>query len=203
MPYYIKRKKDGEEESPKPRKPLRRTPLKRVSDKKRKEMEEGKAKPVTSVKKASKPRTKKKSTLIRELDRVFSLYIRKRDCKEFGGRYGRCISCGQIKPFADLDAGHYYSRTKMSVRYSEANVSAECKFCNRFSADHLIGYREHLIRKIGQQRFDLLTYEAQQVKKYDEWELEQMIKYYKVKTDELDAPESSLLSGNRLRLSGR
>ena len=44
----------------------------------------------------------------------------------------------------------------MATRWDEQNCHSECKFCNRFSADHLIAYQANLIRKIGQGRFDLL-----------------------------------------------
>lgn len=50
--------------------------------------------------------------------------------------------------------------------------------CNRFSADHLIGYRANLIRKIGTQRYQLLEAKAHQTKKWSCFELEQLIKYY-------------------------
>lgn len=353
MPYYIKKDKE-DDERPK-RKPLRRTPLKRVSDKRMAELKAGKSKPVTSVKKASKPKSRKKSTLIRELDKVFSLYVRMRDSKEFGFKYFRCISCGQVKSFDQGDAGHFYSRTRMSVRFNENNVNMECAYCmtpkakvvlangkkirlrhvhvgqallafdesplwnldaikvypngydnepelverrfktayvthvekwkdmiyrvtlesgkkidvtrlhlwltkrgwidtaclyegvdeiciprykkgaefdesfdytldkvisvrmlrkgsvvimetstrtfigdgcamhncNRFSADHLIGYRENLIHKIGKQSFDMLTVEANMSRQWHEFELEQMIKYYRARTQQLVEEEKT------------
>lgn len=57
--------------------------------------------------------------------------------------------------------------------------------CNRFSADHLIGYRENLIKKIGVQRFKLLEVKAHETKKWSCFELEQLIKYYKALGDKL------------------
>lgn len=68
----------------------------------------------------------------------------------------------------------------MTTRFDEDNVSSECRFCNRFSADHLIGYRENLIKKIGTQRFQLLEVKAHSIKKWSCFELEQLIKYYTV-----------------------
>ena len=51
--------------------------------------------------------------------------------------------------------------------------------CNRFKADHMIGYRENLIAKIGQQYFDLLKVKAASNTKISDFEYEQLIKYYK------------------------
>ena len=91
------------------------------------------------------------STLRDKLDTVFSKYIRLRDAMPSGTF--RCISCGKIKPLDQADAGHYFSRIHMNTRFDEDNVHAECRYCNRFSADHLVGYRENLIKKIGEQSF--------------------------------------------------
>lgn len=117
------------------------------------------------------------SALVTRLDTVFSKYIRLRDTMS-GGVF-RCISCGKIKPVAQADAGHYHSRRHMGTRFDEDNCHAECRYCNRFSADHIIGYRENLIKKIGGQRFALLEVKARQSCKYSHFEIEQLIKYYR------------------------
>lgn len=120
---------------------------------------------------------KKKTNLVAKLDRIFSIYIRLRDTMPNG--YFKCISCGQFKKFEQADCGHFFSRTHMATRYDEDNCNAECSACNRFSADHLIGYREHLIEKIGKNRFDILSWKAHQMKKWSDFELEAMINHYK------------------------
>lgn len=128
-------------------------------------------------------KVKKKPDYKRKLDEVFSKYIRLRDCMPNG--YFRCISCGQMKPFEQADAGHYFSRTHLSTRFDETNVNAECKYCNRFKADHLVGYRRNLIAKVGQQRFDLLEWKHSQPCKYTEFEYKELIKRYQAKIKEL------------------
>lgn len=125
------------------------------------------------------------SSLVKKLDKEFSLFIRLRDSKAFGFKAFKCISCGQIKPFEKADCGHYYSRVKMSTRFDEDNAHAECSACNRYRADHLDGYRENLIKKIGQPRFDVLRYRSNQTKKWSAFELESLIKYYKEQNKKL------------------
>lgn len=124
----------------------------------------------------------KRTDYIKKLDKVFSEYIRLRDSL---GNYFRCISCGQMKPYGQADCGHYHSRTHMATRFDEDNCHAECRSCNRFKADHLIGYREHLIAKIGQSRFDLLAFKASQTKKWSDFELKALIEHYKDKVTQL------------------
>lgn len=57
--------------------------------------------------------------------------------------------------------------------------------CNRFSADHIIGYRENLIRKIGSQRFQLLEVKAHETRKWSHFELEMLVKYYRALVEKL------------------
>ena len=123
------------------------------------------------------------STLIDKLDTVFSKYIRLRDAMPSG--MFRCISCGQIKPLEQADCGHYYSRTHMGTRFDEDNCNAECRFCNRFKADHMIGYRENLEKKIGSQRLALLSVKANGIHKFAHFEIEQLIKYYRIRVEML------------------
>lgn len=137
----------------------------------------------TAKKEVKKTTSKSKPNLVKKLDRLFSLYIRLRDAMPNG--YVRCISCGKIKTFDDVDCGHFYSRTHMSTRFDEDNCNAECKFCNRFSADHLIAYQTNLIRKIGISRFEKLGLKAKSTCHWLDSELEERIKYYSQKVNEL------------------
>lgn len=137
----------------------------------------------TAEKGVKKTTSKSKPNLVKKLDRLFSLYIRLRDAMPNG--YVRCISCGKIKTFDDVDCGHFYSRTHMSTRFDEDNCNAECKFCNRFSADHLIAYQTNLIRKIGISRFEKLGLKAKSTCHWLDSELEDRIKYYSQKVNEL------------------
>ena len=123
-----------------------------------------------------KKRTKRKPDLVKKLDRVFSLYIRLRDAMPSG--FVRCISCGKIKRFEDVDCGHYFSRTHMATRFDEDNCNAGCRSCNRMSADHLIGYRKNLVAKIGLNRIDRLDVLAHSQKHWLDSELEEKIRYY-------------------------
>lgn len=131
---------------------------------------------------------KKKSpslmTYVRKLDKVFSRYIRLRDAMPNGTF--RCISCGQIKHISKADCGHYYSRRHMNTRYDEDNCHAECSYCNRMCGDHLLGYRDNLIKKIGENRVLYLKVKANETKKWSCFELEHLINYYKILADKLE-----------------
>lgn len=127
-------------------------------------------------KKSSLPKKNGGVDLVKKLDRVFAYYIRLRDIMPNG--MGECISCGKIKPYRELDCGHFYGRTNMATRFDEDNCNCECRGCNRASSDHLIFYQENLIKKIGIARFSSLREKAHSTKKWEAEELQRMIDYY-------------------------
>lgn len=112
-----------------------------------------------------------------KLDKEFSQYIRLRDCMPNG--FFRCISCGQIKPFAQADCGHYINRQHMSTRFDEMNCNAQCRHCNRFDEGNIQGYRKGLVQKYGEQAVVLLEAKKNQHRKYSDFEYEALIKHYK------------------------
>lgn len=122
---------------------------------------------------------------MRKLDKVFSLYIRLRDSAAYNFKYFRCISCGQIKPFEQMDCGHFISRTHQATRFDEENAHGECRFCNRFSADHIIAYQRNLEAKIGKDRVDMLLARGRMTKKWSAFELQLLIKHYQQEVDKM------------------
>ena len=126
----------------------------------------------------NKPSTKKTPNFKVKLDKVFSLYIRYRDCMPNG--CFRCISCGQIKPFNQADCGHYINRQHMATRFSEMNCNAQCRKCNRFDEGNIQGYRKGLISKYGERNVDLLELKKNTTRRYSDFEYKELIKYYTV-----------------------
>lgn len=122
-------------------------------------------------------KVKKKPDLKAKLDREFSLYVRLRDAMP--GGWFRCVSCGEIKPFAQADCGHYINRQHMSTRFDEMNCNAQCRKCNRFMEGNPQGYRQGLVAKYGERQVLLLEAKKNQARKYSDFEYEQLIKYYK------------------------
>lgn len=148
-----------------------------------------KRKPKKAKEKAPRERKPSVQTLVRKLDSIFSLFIRLRDSRPYGYKYFRCISCGQIKPFEQMDCGHFIGRMHMMTRFDEENAHGECKGCNRFSPDHMIYYQRNLEQKIGKGRMDMLIARGRGTKKWTPWELEILIKHY---TEEVNKMKKDL-----------
>ena len=147
--------------------PLKKTPIKR--------------KPW--VKKAEKAGISKPK-LIKELDAWFSRYIRLKYSDSRG--YCRCISCGKVYFWKEIQNGHYMSRRYMSTRFSEDNCRPQGVECNIFNQGAIQMYRRALIKEIGEQRVDLIEVRARQENKnWSLFELKQLIEYYKKEVEKL------------------
>lgn len=134
-----------------------------------------------------KPKKQSIPTLVRKLDEVFSKYIRLRDSRPFGYKAFRCISCGQVKPYDQMDCGHFIGRKNMATRFDENNCHGECRSCNRFSADHMIYYQRNLEQKIGVDKVDMIVARGHSTKKWTSWELEILITHYKEEVKRMEA----------------
>ena len=116
------------------------------------------------------------SKLKGDVQKVFNAYIRQRD-------EGKpCISTGQY--FEKKDCGHFFpASTHDGLRFDEDNAHGESIRANRFDEGHLIGYRDNLLERIGQERFDALYERAAEYKKngykWSRWELEEIKEKYK------------------------
>ena len=109
--------------------------------------------------------------------RHFHKFIRNRDQEK------PCISCGK---YTTLQAGHFYSAGhNPSVKFNEDNVHGQCKRCNYFLSGNLLPYKQNLIKKIGQERFDKITLNVEMSKKFgykwDRFYLIDVINKYKGK----------------------
>lgn len=128
---------------------------------------------------SSKKRQPSHSTLVKRLDKVFSQYIRLRDSDANG--YCKCISCGRVYYWKDIQNGHYMSRRYLSTRFDELNCNAQCVACNIFNQGNIQMYRQNLIKKIGEKNVDYLEYKARATTKhYAVFELQELIKYYTI-----------------------
>jgi len=114
--------------------------------------------------------------LTEKAQKVFNAYIRQRDSKD---GYFTCISCFKTLPVESMNAGHYVPVKGGSfLRFHEDNVNGECQRCNGFDEFHLVGYRKHLLLKIGKKRVEWLENNRTKVHKWDRGDLEDIITLY-------------------------
>ena len=141
-----------------PRKPIKRS-VARPSVKKVK----------TPTKK--KPKAKTRSYYVKQLDSVFSLYIRQ-------SKPNVCVTCGKKDDPKNLQNGHFYSRAKYPTRWHEDNCHPQCPRCNVFMKGMYIEYTMFMIDKYGREYVDELKELAYSRKKITTVEIKEMIEKY-------------------------
>lgn len=128
--------------------------------------------------------------LVEKLDTIFSLYIRLRDSDSNG--ICRCITSGEFGHYTDMDAGHFITRDNMATRWEEKNVNAQGRKDNRFLSGKQFEHGQAIDRKYGVGTAEFLLHKSKFECKFQDFELEAMINYYKNEVKELKAERGML-----------
>jgi len=78
-----------------------------------------------------------------------------------------------------MDAGHFINRKHLALRYNEINVQPQCRSCNRFDEGNLPAFGLALQQKYGEDIIKKLLATKVQTAKLSQWEVDEMIRYYK------------------------
>jgi len=120
---------------------------------------------------------------LKNADKYFSLYIRSRDADDNG--MIKCISCDDLVHWKKADAGHFIKRQYKSLRFSEKNVSGQCRKCNWLLQGNDINYAKGLERKYGPGIIEELEIAKRNTLHLGEFELKLIAEHYREKFNEL------------------
>jgi len=123
-----------------------------------------------------------RKNLIKDLDTVFSIYIRRKDAVN---DIAQCVTCGKKEHWSKLQNGHWASRRHYSTRWDEKNCNVQCAGCNVFRAGEIYLYTKYLCSKYGNNFPDQLYNKSQKIIKFADAELIDMIEFYKEKVNSL------------------
>tara|TARA_R110002012_G_scaffold186708_1_gene353408 strand:- start:2212 stop:2622 length:411 start_codon:yes stop_codon:yes gene_type:complete len=119
------------------------------------------------------------SKLKKELDKIFSVFIRIRYATETG--LCQCITCGKVGHYkkGGMQNGHFQSRRFMATRYDEKNCFSQCVSCNMFRSGEQYKFGLALDAKYGEGTAEELQFKSRQIKKFSRVDYEDLISYYK------------------------
>ena len=125
------------------------------------------------------------SKLKKELDNIFSLFIRLRDATPEG--LVQCFTCGKVSHYkSGMQNGHFQSRKHLATRFSEdGNCEVQCIKCNVYSWGEQYKFALALDAKYGEGRAEELQQLARTTLKISRVEYEEKISYYKSLVDKL------------------
>lgn len=120
-------------------KPIQRSGIKRLSLK-------DKTEKATKLKAKRKVASRRQigatpAKLKKELDRVFSIWVRR------GAK--TCYTCGKV---AALQCGHFVSRSYLATRWEPDNCRPQCWGCNGYGNGRLLDFEERLTYELGAER---------------------------------------------------
>lgn len=125
----------------------------------------------TMTKVSKKPLRK---NIVKQLDTVFSQYIRQRYAKS---GIAICVTCGKQDEWKKLQAGHFMSRRHYSTRWDEDNVQVQCYGCNVMNQGQQFLYSKYL----GEEMSITLLNKSREIVKFADVDLLEKIEYYKSK----------------------
>lgn len=118
------------------------------------------------------------SKLKKELDSIFSRYIRLRNADGETGD-AICVTCGKIDHWKKLQNGHFMSRRHSSTRWDEDNCQVQCYSCNVMQQGKQYEYSLWLDDYYGKGKSDELLARSRETVKFDRHDLAKMHLEYK------------------------
>lgn len=143
----------------------------------------GSTRTTTGKKRANKKKTKSLAKYKKDLDAIFSKYVRLAHADNEG--YVTCFTCGKIKHWKSQQNGHFVSRQYLATRWEEDNCRVQCAGCNVFGNGQLLDFEERLKKELGSDRVEELKAMRHQITKVDKHWYTEKILYYKTLVDNL------------------
>jgi hypothetical protein len=102
-------------------------------------------------KKASKSKVKVKTQaqLKKDLDTIFSIYIRQKHEDNKGNV--ECYTCRKLFTVKTIQNGHFVSRQYLATRWSDDNCRPQCWGCNGFGKGKPLDFEERLKKDLGEE----------------------------------------------------
>lgn len=108
--------------------------------------------------------------IVARFDKVFSEYVRRKDADHRG--YIQCFTCGVVKHWKEVDAGHFQTRAKYSTRWDCDNVKPQCKGCNMTNGGQQYVFGRMLDHHHGDGFADQVVKKSNQMRKWSSSEME-------------------------------
>ena len=128
------------------------------------------------------------TTLKKRLWKIFSIYIRMRDCLETTGTvdHGLCCTCKRDYPIGKLQAGHFIPGREDSILFDPACVHAQCYRCNVQRSGEWVKYFRFMEKKYDREFiFNLMEKSEAKCRITPEW-IETTAAYYLEKIEEME-----------------
>ena len=123
-------------------------------------------------------KAKSRSKLVRELDQIYSQYIRLKNADKDGNCI--CIICKKPFPWKKIQNGHFCRRSHYNTRWVDMNCHPQCYVCNCILNTNA-EYAVFMLETYGENAVKELVKESAKIVKIQNYEIEeQIVKYRKI-----------------------
>lgn len=139
------------------------------------------------------------------VDHFFSIWIRRR--WENSDGLAICVTCGNSKPWQQLQCGHFISRVHLATRWDDRNAAPQCSTCNVLRRGNMAEYALWLSKRYGPHIMQELINVKNLNIKFTRTDLWGLIEEYKRRIADLDQrgvgqARGKKVGDNSLRLHG-
>jgi len=125
-----------------------------------------------------------RSAAVKRADTWFSRWVRKKNALSNGSV--RCFTCGTMGDWKhEMQAGHFQSRAKYSVRWSETNVKPQCVRCNISNGGQQYTFGVRLDEVYGPGTAQGLVQKGNELRKYTTQEILDIADTYRKRYNQL------------------
>ena len=114
---------------------------------------------------------------------AFSVFIRT-SAPPLSSTKKTCYTCGIVKDWREMDAGHGIPGRNNAVLFMEEVVKNQCQQCNRFKHGRLDVFTVKLIDDMGRSKYDELVSLSKQTVQYKTYQYLEIYEKYKQKANE-------------------
>lgn len=118
--------------------------------------------------------------LIKELDKVYSIYIRQTKSQD---GIGTCVTCGKQDEWKYMQNGHFYTRGRFPTRWDDDNCHIQCTRCNIFLKGNYIEYTKYMIDSYSREFIDELKRKSLSSAKIPTPEIAELMEKYKAEIE--------------------
>ena len=148
-----------------------------------------------SKKLSKKRKPKSKPKLIDDCATLLQKLVRLKAADHQG--FVKCVSCGKVSRWQEMQGGHYIERGRLATKLLEENIHPQCQYCNAFgmanSAHCREKYRSYMIDMYGEDFHKQLFADSIKPKKYSMPEVRDMLVDLKQRVKEQEAQLESLM----------
>tara|TARA_R110000868_G_C10960892_1_gene768475 strand:- start:525 stop:980 length:456 start_codon:yes stop_codon:yes gene_type:complete len=116
------------------------------------------------------------ASLKAKCDKAFSIFIRTRDIDRDGT--AACVTCGNRKPWRELQCSHFVSRVHLSTRFLPLNAHQACGKCNVLLRGNMCEYASYMEKTYGHGVIDRLLAEKRKTVKFSRQDYLNMIERF-------------------------